>query len=133
MCFNFCIIIYSSNCPFTDIIDNAIIRSSCPEVFCKKSILTNFAKFTRKHLVVFCEFCKISHNAFFIESFGRLLLHNHLFCLLFNHHHDLSPFQKRCQTYFPAEYFLGLICRLGTRVSSTFQLLIFHHKSKIRN
>ena len=25
-------------------------RSSCPEVFCKKGVLTNFAKFTGKHL-----------------------------------------------------------------------------------
>ena len=26
------------------------IRSSCPEVFCKKGVLRNFAKFTGKHL-----------------------------------------------------------------------------------
>ena len=25
-------------------------RSSCPEVFCEKSVLKNFAKFTGKHL-----------------------------------------------------------------------------------
>ena len=25
-------------------------RSSCPEVFCKKGVLRNFEKFTRKHL-----------------------------------------------------------------------------------
>ena len=30
---------------------------------------------------------------------------------------------KNDVTYFPAEYFLGLICRLGTRVSSIFQTL----------
>ena len=30
------------------------------------------------------------------------------------------PFQKRCHTYFSAEFFLGLICRLGTRASSIF-------------
>ena len=29
-------------------------------------------------------------------------------------------FQKRCHAYFPAEYFLGLIYRPGTRVSSMF-------------
>ena len=68
-----------------------------------------------------CEFCEISHNTFFKEPFGRLLLHKHSFCLLSQH--DLVPFQKRCHTYFPAEYFLGLIYRLGTRVSSTFQTL----------
>ena len=32
----------------------------------------------------------------------------------------LLCFQKWCQTYFPAEYFFGLIWRLGTRVSSIF-------------
>ena len=56
-----------------------------------------------------CEFCEMSHNSFFKEPFGRLLLHKHL-----------SSFQKWCQTYFPAEYFLGLIWRLVTRVSSIF-------------
>ena len=57
-----------------------------------------------------CEFCEISHNTFFKESFGRLLLHKHSFCLLSNH--NLLFFQKRCHTYFPAEYFLSLIYRL---------------------
>ena len=66
-----------------------------------------------------CEFCKISHNTFFKEPFGRLLLHS--FGLL--SHHDLLFFQKRCHRYFPAKYFLGLIYRLGTRVSSIFQTL----------
>ena len=38
-------------------------RSSSPEVFCEKSVLTNFAKFAGKHL---CQslFCKISKNTF---------------------------------------------------------------------
>ena len=46
ICFSFCIIIYSFvyQCSFV------IIRSSRPVVFCKKGVLTNFAKFTRKHL-----------------------------------------------------------------------------------
>ena len=68
-----------------------------------------------------CELCKISHNIFLEEPFGRLLLHKHSFCLLSEY--DASPFQKRCYTYFPAEYFLGLIYRLVTRVSSIFQTL----------
>ena len=51
-------------------------RSSRPEVFCKKGILRNFAKFTGKHLcqslffnkvaqVFSYEFCEISKNTFF--------------------------------------------------------------------
>ena len=68
----------------------------------------------------FCEFCEISHEIFFKEPFGRLL-HKHSFCLLSQH--NLVPFQKRCHAYFPAEYFLDLICRLQTRVSSILQNL----------
>ena len=41
-----------------------------------------------------CELYEISHNTFFKEPFGRLLLHKHL-----------SSFQKWCYTYLPAEYF----------------------------
>ena len=51
-------------------------RSSRPEVFCKKGVLRNFAKFTEKHLcqilffskvetlaqVFSCEFCEVSKN-----------------------------------------------------------------------
>ena len=74
--------------------NNRRFRSSCPEVFFKKSVLRNFAKFTRKHLcqsfffnktagliklqvlsrnfikkealaqVLPCEFCEISKHAF---------------------------------------------------------------------
>ena len=65
-----------------------------------------------------CEFSEISDNIFFKEPFGRLLQHKHSFCLL--SHHDLSHFQKRCHTYFLAEYFFGLIFTLGARVSSIF-------------
>ena len=65
-------------------------RSSCPEVFCKKGVLRNFANFTGKHLyqslflnkvaacnfikkqglaqVFFCELCKISENTFSYET-----------------------------------------------------------------
>ena len=64
-------------------------RSSCPEVFCKKGVLRNFAKFTGKHLcqslffdkvaglrpatllkketqaqMLSCEVCKIFKNTF---------------------------------------------------------------------
>ena len=68
-----------------------------------------------------CEFCEISHNTFFKEPFGRLLLYKHWFGLL--SHHDLLFFQKRCHIYFPAKHFLGFIYRLATRVNSVFQTL----------
>ena len=56
-----------------------IHKISCPEVFCKKAVLRNFAKFTGNHLrqsvflnkvaglrlqVFSCEFCEISKNIF---------------------------------------------------------------------
>ena len=91
--YGFCITVTVSlaNSPFvTNNIDTAIIRSSRLVVFCKKGVLTNFPKFTRKHLrqsLVFneaahlqsltlskkgiptqmfsCEFCEISHNTIF--------------------------------------------------------------------
>ena len=71
--------------------------------------------------MISCEVCKIFTKTVFKEPFGRLLLHKHLFRLL--SHHDLSPFRKRYYTYFPAEYFLSLVCRLGVGVSSILQTL----------
>ena len=57
-------------------------------MFCKKSVITNFTKFTGNHLclrpatllketlaqVFSCEFCEISKNTFFIEHLWWLLL-----------------------------------------------------------
>ena len=56
-------------------------RSSRPEVFCKKGVLRNFAKFTGKHLcqslffkketlvqIFSCKFCEISKNIFFYRT-----------------------------------------------------------------
>ena len=68
-----------------------------------------------------CEFCEISHITIFKEPFGRLLPHKHSFRLL--SHHNLLFFQKWYHIYLPAEYFLGLMYKLGTRVSSIFQTL----------
>ena len=96
-------------------------------LFCKKMFLqiSQISQVNTKNEIpaqmFSCEFCKISHNIFFKEPFGRLLLHKHSLCLLSQH--DTSSFQKLCYTYFPAEYFLGLIYRLVTRVSSIFQTL----------
>ena len=56
---------------------NKKVRSSRPDVLCKKCVLRNFAKFTGKHLcqrlffkiepltqMFSCEFCEISKNTF---------------------------------------------------------------------
>ena len=42
------ITVITANTPFAAT-DTAIIRSSYRELFCKKGVLTNVAKFTRKH------------------------------------------------------------------------------------
>ena len=53
------------------------LRGSRLEVFCRKGVLRNFAKFTGKHLrqrlffnkvAGLCEFCKISKNTFFLQN-----------------------------------------------------------------
>ena len=52
-----------------------VSRSSRPELFCKKCVLRNFAKFTGKHLcqslflikLQASEFCEISKSIFFTE------------------------------------------------------------------
>ena len=53
-----------------------------------------------------CGYSKISHNVFFKEPFGQLLLHKYSFCLL--SYHDLMPKQKRCDTYFLAKFFFSV-------------------------
>ena len=111
--------------PFATI-DTAIIQKirccSAKKVFLK--IPQNSQENTKKEIpaqVLSCKFCEISHNIFFKEPFGQLLHHKHLFSL--RSHDDLLPFQNQGHTYFLAESFFGLICRLGTRVSSIFQTL----------
>ena len=82
-------IVFFTNSPFP--IDTAVIRSSLLAILCKVSVLTNFPKFTRKHLcflmnlqiyrvlinltkkeisarIFSLEFCEISHNTFLITN-----------------------------------------------------------------
>ena len=63
----------------------------------------------------------ITHT-FLKEPFGWLLPHKHSFCLL-RPTTTFCFFQKWFHIYFPTKYFLGLIYRLGTRVSSILQTL----------
>ena len=70
---------------FSKVLGNAFNRSSVPEVFCKKSVLRNFAKFIGKHLC---------HSLFF------------------NKVADLSPvnFAKFVRTRFLQNSFGGCFC-----------------------
>ena len=59
--------IENSSCPWAYILS---IEKQPPEVFCKKCVLRNFAKITKKMSlaqVFSCEFCDISKNTFFTE------------------------------------------------------------------
>ena len=90
------------------------MRSSRPVLFCKKGVLANFAKFTRKTQMFPCGFSKISHNTFFKEPFGRLLLHKHsfwLYCPTRNFH----LLKKRYHTYFLAQYFFRFNLEAGNK------------------
>ena len=65
------------------------LRSSRPEVFCRKSVLRNFAKFTGKHLcqsflfikketmeqLFSCEFCEISKGKDTLWNFSFRAFH----------------------------------------------------------
>ena len=48
----------------------------------KLKVYSNFFKKEIPAQMFSCEFCEISHNIFFKETFGRLLLHKHSFRLL---------------------------------------------------
>ena len=92
-------------------------------LFCKKGVLTNFAKFTRKHQKrdcgtdFSCEFCEISYNIFFKEPFGQLLQHKHSVCC------PICLSKNDVTNIFWLRIYFGLICRLGTRLKSIFQAL----------
>ena len=73
-------------------------RSSCPEVFCKKSVLRNFAKFTGKHLC---------HSPFFNKVAG--LRPGTLFKKRLWHWCFPVTFTKFLRTYFYIEHLWWLL------------------------
>ena len=98
------------------------IRSSRPEVFCKKSVLRNFTKFTGKHLcqslfifspktcnyikketlaqVFTFEICEISKNTFITEHLWWLLLK---YQRMLKHWRSLSKLFTIVQNLYPSE------------------------------
>ena len=103
------------------------MRSSRPELFCKNGVLTNFAKFTKNTKKIFHYRCFLVNSAkFLITSFLKSPSDG---CFCINTRSVYFPtttfrlFKKRCRSFFLAEYFLGFICRLGTKVSSICKTL----------
>ena len=117
-----------ANTPFVTVY-TAIIRSSHPVLFCKKGVLTIFAKFTRK-----CQKWDSDTNVCFFFNFAKFLLTSFLKhpsdgCFYINTRSVYCPtttfhlFKKMSHIFSGWVFFFGLICRLGTSVSSIFQTL----------
>ena len=103
---------------------NSQENTCAKDFFLMKLQIYSVNNFIKKEIPAQIFSCEFLVNNFFKDPFGRLLPHKRSFCL--PSYHDLLFFEKRCHTYFPAGYFLGLICKLGTRVSSIFQTLSRH-------
>ena len=94
-------------------------------LFCKKRCSYKFRKIHKKTPKKRFRYrCFLVNSAKFpITSFLKNASDG---CFSINTRYVYCPtsIQKRCHTYYLAEYFFGLICRLGTRVSSIFSLLL---------
>ena len=66
-----------------------------------------------------CEFCEISHNIFFVSEGSFSINTLYVYCLTLT----FCFFKNDVTHIFWLSVFFGLICRLGTRVSSIFQAL----------
>ena len=120
----FCIIIYSFVCQYSlhyywycynqKQSSGAVLQKRCSYKFRKIHKKTPKKRFRHR--------CFLVNSAKFpITSFLKNASDG---CFSINTRYVYCPtsIQKRCHTYFLAEYFFGLICRLGTRVSSIFQV-----------
>ena len=105
---------------FLQISQNSQESNCAKDSFLIKCQITEFKLYWKRNSGTEDFLWILPNFTFFKEPFGCLLLHKHLFYFILPYH-DLLSFQKRSQTYFLVEYFVGLICRLGTRVSSIFQ------------
>ena len=121
----FCIIIYSFVCQYSlhyywycynqKQSSGAVLQKRCSFKFRKIHKKTPKKRFQHR--------CFLVNSAKFpITSFLKNASDG---CFSINTRYVYCPtsIQKWCHTYFLAEYFFGLICRLGTRVSSIFQAL----------
>ena len=106
-----------ANTPFTTIA-TAIIRSSRQVLLCKfRKIHKKTPKKRFQHRCFLVNSVKFPITSFLKNASDGCFSINTLYV------YCPTSTQKRCHTYFLAEYFFDLNCRLGKRVSSIFQAL----------
>ena len=94
------------------------LRCSRSEVFCKNSVLKNFAKFTWKHLCQSLFFNKVAGDACnFIKKETLALVLSCEFCEIFKNTHHGTPF-------FIEQLSTGCFCRLNSTKLNWSRIII---------
>ena len=94
----FLVFIISSNLPSWVLFDSSKLQKQAPEVFCKKGVLRNFAKFTGKHLCQSLFFNKVAG----LRPVFMWILRNFLEQLFYR-----TPLVAASETYYQ-QSFLGI-------------------------
>ena len=66
----FCVTVYMKFFIFSQSFHVLLVQKQSPEVFCKKNVFLKISQNSRKETqvqVIFCEFCEMFRNTFFIE------------------------------------------------------------------
>ena len=106
-------------------IEEILFRSTRPEMFCEKSVIKNFTKFTRKHLCQSHFFNKVAGPGLFFNKVAGLrpvtLLKNRFWYSCFP-----MNFVKFLRTpFFTAHLWWLLLCLFKSRFASAFEVFNF--------
>ena len=117
--------IYRSDCLFVSCFLLHDVKMNRPEVFCKKSIITNFTKFTRKHLCQSHFFNKVAGLGLFFNKIAGM---RPVTLLKKRFWHSCFPvnFVKFLRTPFFTEHLWWLLlCLFKSRFGSAFEVFNF--------
>ena len=117
--------IYRSDCLFVSCFLLHNVKMNRPEVFCKKSVITNFTKFTRKHLWQSLFFNKVAGLGLFLNKIAGL---RPVTLLKKRFWHSCFPvnFVKFLRTpFFTAHLWWLLLCLFKSRFGSAFKVFNF--------